>query len=74
MNVYNFQSLILDKIHPMILGLHNKLLSYENNGEESLKLKEVYTLCSSQINKCLLNLFDVLKLETQQKIHLQVIL
>ncbi|CAB3253280.1 unnamed protein product [Arctia plantaginis] len=64
-------SLILDKIHPLILGLHNKLLSFESNGEEVLRLKEVYTLCSNQINKCLINLFEVLKLEAQERIHLQ---
>ncbi|XP_075980002.1 serendipity locus protein alpha-like [Anticarsia gemmatalis] len=64
-------SLLLDKIHPLILGLHNKLLSYEGNTDDIAKVRDVYTLCSSQINKCLINLFDVFKLEAHHRTSLQ---
>ena len=68
----NLQSLLLDKIQPLTLRLRRKLLSYDNIEEDISKVRDVYTLCSSQINKCLINLFDVFKVEFHNHTLLQV--
>lgn len=64
-------TLILDKIHPLTLRLRHKLSLFEDNEEDIAKVREVYTLCSSQINKCLISLFDVFKVEFRHQTLLQ---
>lgn len=64
--------MLLDKIQPLILRLRHKLMSYDGTGENVSSIRDIYTLCSSQINKCLINLFDVFKLEVQYETTLQV--
>lgn len=67
-----FQSILLDKIHPLTQRLRNKLLSYDGDEENITKVRDVYTLCSSQINKCLISLFDIFKVEARHQTLLQV--
>ncbi|KAJ8715036.1 hypothetical protein PYW08_005017 [Mythimna loreyi] len=64
-------SLLLDKIQPLTLRLRRKLLPNEGNEEKISKVRDIYTLCLSQINKCLINLFDVFKVELRNHTLLQ---
>ncbi|CAH0694574.1 unnamed protein product [Spodoptera exigua] len=64
-------SILLDKIHPLTQRLRNKLLLYDGDEEDIAKVRDVYTLCSSQINKCLISLFDIFKIEARHQILLQ---
>lgn len=63
--------LLIDKIYPLILGIRNKLLSHNNLELDTARIRDVFTLCSSQINKCVINLLDVFKLEAQYRTLLQ---
>lgn len=43
-----------------------------NNDENLIKLTEVFTLCVSQIRKCIIQLLDIFKLELHHSVLFQV--
>ncbi|KOB73398.1 Serendipity locus protein alpha [Operophtera brumata] len=62
---------LLNEIRPIINGLRNKIQDLKRGDGDSSKINEVYSLCLSQITKCLLNLFDIFRLEYSRGIVLQ---
>ncbi|XP_049875615.1 serendipity locus protein alpha-like isoform X2 [Pectinophora gossypiella] len=64
--------LLISTIYPLMLSIRSELQNYDGvlQQDEISKLQDVYTLCSSQIKKCLHTLFDVFKTEYHQDIFL----
>ncbi|CAG9130574.1 unnamed protein product [Plutella xylostella] len=62
---------VFKSIWPLILSIRKKL-NLSTDQEESIKtLKDVFTLCCSQIKKCVLSLFEIFKMEHSQQVFLQ---
>lgn len=66
------QDKILNDIHPLVLKIRNQSHSWSEDEEGTSKIRDVYTLCLSQIQKCLLNLFEVFRLEFNNHLLLLV--
>ncbi|XP_061718824.1 serendipity locus protein alpha [Cydia pomonella] len=63
--------LLFNKIYPLIIRIRTRLQADIEQDEEGTHILNVFTLCCSQIKKCVLNLFDIFKLENQEGILLQ---
>ncbi|XP_063365561.1 serendipity locus protein alpha [Cydia amplana] len=63
--------LLFTKIYPLIIRIRTRLQADTEQEEEAKNILNVFTLCCSQIKKCVLNLFDIFKQENQEGILLQ---
>lgn len=73
---YNFQDIVTVKIWPLMLQIKNNIILNSSNLSDDVigKLTEVFTLCCSQIKKCVIQLFETFKSENAHKVILQVCL
>ncbi|XP_072944711.1 uncharacterized protein [Epargyreus clarus] len=70
-----FVEILLQNVYPLLQRISNKIQLRIKDGtlDESIlfKIRDVYSLCSNQIKKCVLNLLDVFKHEHNQQLCLQ---
>ncbi|XP_069361109.1 uncharacterized protein [Maniola hyperantus] len=65
---------LTSSVYPLLKRISDKLhyqIKDEIPDENFTHIRNVYTLCADQVKKCILTLFDIIKIEYQQEIYLQ---